>query len=402
MIFAFRAKLDLHTYGMLPHAASARAHRARTGSTGLQQDGLVGAQPAQPGSNDTVDTAQMNESLSLEECIRRRQRQETMHSTPLVSGDPEPSRRPRISLPESGRQHLERAAYEFDLDRLQRRYGDDSRQWAHKAAYRTGRQGYEDDPEYDDQRQTTLEQRDQLYAETLQEEFDQERATQARLQQSAAAEAQAEVSSQYGQEDAEARNRLAAVADDPSYAAALQRTSSAMQTRSKTNPTRQTQDRPDMAALRNSIQKAQQNVNDMRAKKKKTVQIPPRTSLPIPAADDPWAQAAEEEQLDWGLPDSPVAARTTDRIPIPASRPHVQQAAQATIQPEHAPAQQTAAQARFQPAPANQTAAHARSQHVPAPRQAPQPDQRVAYYAAPAKPDPADYFHLPVQNLSHP
>ena len=156
-----------------------------------------------------------------------------------------------------------------------------------------------------------------------------------------------------------------------------------------------------MAALRNSIQKAQQNVNDMRAKKKKTVQIPPRTSLPIPAADDPWAQAAEEEQLDWGLPDSPVAARTTDRIPIPAPRPHVQQAAQATTQPEHAPARQTAAQARSQPVPANQTAAHARPQHVPAPRQASQPDQRVAYYAAPAKLDPADYFHLPVQNLSH-
>ena len=101
-----------------------------------------------------------------------------------------------------------------------------------------------------------------------------------------------------------------------------------------------------MAELRNSIKKTQQNVNDMRSKKKKTVQIPPRTSFP--ELDPAWARAAaaEEEQLDWGLPDSPVATRTTRRLPIPSPRPHVQQAAQATIQPESAPAQQPAAQAR--------------------------------------------------------
>ena len=38
---------------------------------------------------------------------------------------------------------------------------------------------------------------------------------------------------------------------------------------------------------------------------------------------------------------------------------------------------------------------------MPAPRQAPQPDQRVAYYATPAKPDLADYFNLSVHDLSH-
>ena len=129
---------------MLPHAASARAHRARTGSTGLQQDDLVGAQLAEPGSNDTVDTARLNESLSLEECIRRRQRQETMHSTPLVCRNPEPSRRPRASLPMSGRQHLKKAAYEFELDNPHRRHGEDSRRVrAHRWAYCTGRQKYE-------------------------------------------------------------------------------------------------------------------------------------------------------------------------------------------------------------------------------------------------------------------
>ena len=146
---------------MLPHAASARAHRARAGLTGLQQDDLVGAQPAQPRSNDTVDTAQLNESLSLEECIRRRQRQETMHSTPLVSENREPSRRPRISLPESGRQHLEKAAYEFELVILQRRFGEDSRQVrTHRWAYRTGRPKHQYRPEDDEEGQATLEQRD--------------------------------------------------------------------------------------------------------------------------------------------------------------------------------------------------------------------------------------------------
>ena len=34
-------------------------------------------------------------------------------------------------------------------------------------------------------------------------------------------------------------------------------------------------------------------------------------------------------------------------------------------------------------------------------RQATQPDQRFAYYAAPAKLDPTDYFNLSVHDLSH-
>ena len=250
---------------------------------------------------------------------------------------------------------LKRLTYDATLEGLQARFGIHSRearsfQWSH----RNNMPQCDYDSDTDSHRNLSVQQQDEFLARQI--EYDQEQHHPHPPVQEVES-----FSEQDRADDAEARRELAKTAEDSSYAAALQRSptkqhhtrAAAAQTQVGQAPatSEQESDRTDpppsrrrtatpqaqdnIAKMRATIQNAEQNVLNMQAQKRKTVEIPPQvTRRPppqMPVLND------NEEQLDWGDESDPEPE-------VPPAPPAPVQPASNAQPVQHAPAQQAAAQ----------------------------------------------------------
>ena len=336
---------------------------------------------------------------------------------------------------------LKRVAYEAALEKKQNRFGFYSKQVrVFQWAYRHRRPEPEYSSDADSHFGLSVQEQDEALAREIEQDQEQ-------LDPHRPAEEVTEVSEQDRAEDAEVRRRIAETAEDPSYAAALQRGSPKQhQTRAADRQVRpahitvsgQQSDRIDPSPsgrqnspgspdtqetinkMRASIHAAEQNVLHMQAAKRRTIEIPPQINPPRSVRPSPpqpvHVNPMDEEQLDYGdgsdedIPDAEPLADASVQHASAAPIIDVQNRF-APIAPEtHNRPTQQPPQNRSVHVPQNRTAHHAAppaaqnrfAHHAAQPAAQNRPEQPAAQLPAAATTaslDADDYFDLPFEQL---